>query len=256
MEIKKFQIKSNGRKIIGKISYPKITPSPAVILLHGFTNTMDDCPINKDLFHILPTKGYAAVEFDFLGSGESDGLFKDKTLGLMYNNFCDVFKMIKLDKNVASIGVVGKSICGIFPVMANDRYIKSVALLSTAIRPTVQFYRIWKNKKGYNRLTMAKADNPKGDLVLGQIFFKELNGLEKKILPKLPKIKNVIHFHGTSDQSVPFEQGHFDYLSHILPKPKKSILIEGVGHQYEGKEEFVINELFNGLINIYNYQYE
>lgn len=242
MNIKKFELKSNGWKIVGQTSYPKKTPCPAVILLHGFTNTADDCPINRDMFDLLPGKRYAAVEFDFIGSGLSDGIFKDKTLKKMYKNFQDVLALVKKDKLITDIGVVGKSICGIFPVMENDPRIKSIALLSTAIRPTVQFYRAWRKKTGYNFLYFGKAKDPKVNLVLGQEFFKELPELEKKTLANVPKIKNVIHFHGTADNSCPFDQGHFYHLKNTLPPPLKSIIVEGVGHQYDGKESFIINE--------------
>lgn len=242
MSIKKFELKSNGRKIFGQISYPKKTPCPAIILLHGFTNTMDDCPINKDMFDILPSNGYTTVEFDFIGSGLSDGIFRDKTLRKMYQNFQDVLSFIKRDKLITDIGVVGKSICGIFPIIKNDKRVKSIALLSTAIRPTIQFYRAWNKKIGYNPIYFGKAKDTNVRLVLGQGFFKELAYLEKRTLANLPKIKNVIHFHGTADNSCPFDQGHFYHLKHALSKPFKSVLIEGVGHQYDGKESLVINE--------------
>jgi len=190
----------------------------------------------------LPSKGYAAIEFDFIGSGISDGIFRDKTLKNMYKNYKDVLALVKKDKLITNIGVVGKSICGIFPVMKNDKRVRSVVLLSTAIRPTIQFYRAWRKKAGYNFIYFGKAKDPDVNLVLGQDFFIELSELEEETLANLPKIKNVIHFHGTADASCPFDQGHFHHLKHTLPRPFRSVLIEGVGHQYEGKENIVITE--------------
>lgn len=245
MYYEKFQIKSNNKIIVGEINYPDRLPAPAILLLHGFTNNIKDCPINKDLFKILPKKGYVTMQFDFIGSGESVGLFKDKTLSRMYNNYKDVLGFIKKNKNIGNLGVVGKSIKGIFPVMDNDDKIKTIALLSTAIRPTMHFYRTWNNKKGLVKFGIAKANNPKGELVLSQKFFLELPNIEKKIMKNIDKIKNIIHFQGTKDLSVPYEQGQYYFLKNTLKEPYKSVLVEDVGHQFEGKENLVINEIIS-----------
>ena len=207
MKTETFQMKSNNKTLYGEISLPEKLPAPAVILLHGFTNNIYDCPINKDLFKNLPQKGFIAVQFDFIGSGESEGEFKDKTLSKMYNNFTSILEKIKQDARVTQIGVVGKSVAGLFPVMSNDKRINSSALLSTAIKPTVQFYRIWKNKEGLVNFGINASGKIKGVFALTQDFFTELENIEKKSLENLPKIKNLIHFQGTNDSSVPFEQG-------------------------------------------------
>ena len=243
MDTQNFSLACGQNKIVGRVAFPPTTPCPAIILLHGFTNTAEDCPINRDMFKLLPQKGYAVVEFDFYGGGKSNGQFKDKTLGEMYKNYLTVLNYIKKDKKITSIGVVGKSIKGIFPIMSNDPRVKTIALLSTAVKPTNHFYRIWDKKKRFMDLYFGKSQNPKVQLILGQAFFTELAEIEAKVIKNLPKIKNIIHFQGTADQSVPFEQGQYYYIKNTLPQPSKSILIEGVGHQYEGKEKFVIDEI-------------
>lgn len=240
-----FQIKSNGKIIVGEISYPEKLPAPAVLLLHGFTNDSEDCPINRDLFKILPQKGYIAVQFDFIGSGQSDGMFRDKTLSKMFNNYKDIMNYIKKNKNIKEIGVVGKSIKGIFPIMDNDSRVKTIALMATAVKPTMHFYRTRDNKKGLVKFGIAKSKNPKGELELTQDFFKELPEIENKVMKNIGKIKNIIHFQGTKDLSVPYEQGQYYFLKNTLREPFKSVLIENVGHQFEGKEKFVIKEIID-----------
>ena len=127
--------------------------------------------------------------------------------------------------------------------MSNDKRINSSALLSTAIKPTVQFYRIWKNKEGLVNFGINASGKIKGVFALTQDFFTELENIEKKSLENLPKIKNLIHFQGTNDSSVPFEQGHFEYIKKNTSKPFKSVLIEDVGHSYDDKQDFVIKEI-------------
>lgn len=238
-----FTIKFKKWNVIGQINYADKLPSPVVILLHGLTNNTADCPVNKDMYRVLPSMGYSVLQFDFFGSGKSDGLFKDKTLGDLHLNFLEIMRFVRKNKKFTKIGVVGKSVIGIFPIIADDKRISSIALLSTAIRPTIQFYRIWDNNKGYMKLSFAKGLNAKGDLILSQKFFTELENIENKVLINIPKIKNVIHFHGTKDFSCSFDQGHFHHLRINLPEPKRSIIIEDVSHRYEGKEDFVINEI-------------
>lgn len=238
-----FTLVSGGKNIFGEIMYPDKLPAPAVVLLHGFTNNIEDCPVNKDLFKILPSHGFISVQFDFIGSGKSDGQFSDKTLMGMYQNYKDVIDYIKKDKNVSSIGIVGKSVLGVFPVMANDGRVKSVALLSTAVRPTIQFYRIWENDKGLVPFGINASGAIKGPFALPQKFFEELKEIDETCVRNLPKIKNIIHFQGTVDKSVPFDQGHYFYIKHMASQPFKSVLIEGVGHGYDDKQDLVIKEV-------------
>ena len=117
--------------------------------------------------------------------------------------------------------------------------------MSTAVKPTNHFYRAWDKNKKWADLYFGKSKNPNVDLVLGQAFFAELADIEAKITKNLPKIKNIIHFHGTTDNSVPFEQGQYYVIKNTIPQPSKSIIIENVGHQYEGKEQFVIDEIIH-----------
>jgi len=72
-----------GLTLRGMVHIPESaedSKKPVVILFHGFTGTKID---NKFMFvqyaRALAEKGMGCVRFDFSGSGESDGLFKNMT---------------------------------------------------------------------------------------------------------------------------------------------------------------------------------
>ncbi|WP_442932812.1 alpha/beta fold hydrolase [Mycobacterium kyogaense] len=46
---------------------------------HGLTNSHSDAPVFDDLRSALLSAGYPVFMFDYLGSGNSDGSFEDKT---------------------------------------------------------------------------------------------------------------------------------------------------------------------------------
>ena len=66
----------------GMVHHPGYSPHPAVILYHGFTgNRMESKFLFVQFARRLAAEGWGCVRFDFSGCGESDGEFKEMTLG-------------------------------------------------------------------------------------------------------------------------------------------------------------------------------
>jgi uncharacterized protein len=79
---KAVEIKRDGLTLRGMAHIPENSGEkcPGVIILHGFTgNKMEPHFIFVKLSRALEKAGIASVRFDFTGSGESDGDFKDMT---------------------------------------------------------------------------------------------------------------------------------------------------------------------------------
>lgn len=55
-------------------------PAPAIMLLHGFSGQhIEDHRLFVQMAHHLTAAGFAALRFDFYGSGDSDGTFEEFT---------------------------------------------------------------------------------------------------------------------------------------------------------------------------------
>ena len=74
-------------QIVGTLETPPGDPAPVVLLLHGFSGSRDELPIEgtdgEGVFartaRHLADAGYASLRIDFRGSGESDGAWEETT---------------------------------------------------------------------------------------------------------------------------------------------------------------------------------
>ena len=75
---------SAGKTLRGVLHLPAAAPrdpAPAVVLFHGFTgNRMESHWMFVKCSRALAQAGVASLRFDFYGSGESDGEFRQMTL--------------------------------------------------------------------------------------------------------------------------------------------------------------------------------
>lgn len=76
----------DGSSVVGTLEVPAGEPAPVVLLLHGFTGSRDELPIEgteEGVFartaRLLAEAGYASLRIDFRGSGESEMAWADTT---------------------------------------------------------------------------------------------------------------------------------------------------------------------------------
>ncbi len=74
--------RNHGQQLVGMIHTPEgDKPAPAVLMLHGFTGTrIEPHFLFVKMARRLAAAGYAAMRFDFRGSGESQGNFWEMTV--------------------------------------------------------------------------------------------------------------------------------------------------------------------------------
>ncbi len=79
MTAKRFSVTVSSSEVVGVLHLPGQTPSPCVIACHGMGASKD-----SDKYLLLgrafPEVGLALARFDFRGSGESGGLYRDATI--------------------------------------------------------------------------------------------------------------------------------------------------------------------------------
>jgi len=79
LTVERFSMKVGGVDVVGVLHLPSSGPAPCVVACHGMGASKD-----SDKYLLLgrdfPEAGVALARFDFRGSGESGGLYRDATI--------------------------------------------------------------------------------------------------------------------------------------------------------------------------------
>ncbi len=107
-----FKFESGGTMLSAVVYLPSVThKSPGVLLFHGLSNSRHLGPLISETAEELQKRGFATMQFDFYGSGESEGWFHEKLFFTMEQNARDalgVFKQIPF-VDTEKIGLWGRS---------------------------------------------------------------------------------------------------------------------------------------------------
>lgn len=245
MKKEKIKFKSNGLNIIGVLNIPEETPAPGIVLCHGGTNNKENCPTFPHLWQKLVNEGYIVMRFDFFGSGESDGDFRDKTNKIMYQNVKDALDFFNKDSRVdkSRIGIWGRSQSGTQLSCLVDDRIQCRVLQSPVLDGIGAFERYYKKdweryKKNPEKYLMIKETDSrdvKGPYGYSKEFINEWYTMDKTIAKALPKISHVLLTQGDADKETTVEEAKELYK--MAKSPKELYIFHGVGHKYEGAEE-------------------
>ena len=247
--IKKVYIQSANKKIYIELGYPKKIPAPAVVVAHGLRSYYSGF---LNMFaKSVRENGYISVKFHFLGTGKSEGLFEEKSSADMLQNYQDVISFLKKQPKISKIGVVGRSNAGSLAILAGpDPSIKAYAFLAPPAYYSKTVGKFIQNAKVKGKFFYHKSFkrlHTKGEGRLPLNFVEELKKYDQQLLNNAKKMKNVILFQSTADETVLISEGHFDYWKENLPDPKKMVLVNGGNHSFKGHKKYVINESIKWL---------
>lgn len=182
--------KNRGQNLKGILHTSKKKTNSCVIFAHGFTG-------NKREVHFvncarkLAEKGFAALRFDFRGSGESDGLFRNATISSEISDLEKAIKFMKT-KGYKKIGLVGHSLGGSVVILADKRDIKTIALWAPGIHLKKSLIIILGKKistiekQGY----VIFSWNGKGvELVVGKPLWEEVKNKYPNLIDSLAQIE-------------------------------------------------------------------
>ncbi|HEY8392754.1 MAG TPA: alpha/beta fold hydrolase [Capillibacterium sp.] len=180
---------------------------PTVILFHGFTgHKLGPHCIFLKLSRRLSAEGLAAIRFDFSGSGESDGDFKEMTFSGEVNEAQEILKFVRYlpTTDPERIGLVGLSMGGaVASILAgtNPAAIKALVLWSPAGIDTIKnIYRRKEETKVFPRNEEGAIDL--GGLWLNPNFYADLEHWNTyKTLESYQGAALILQ--GTGDQTVP-----------------------------------------------------
>ncbi|MFO7881917.1 MAG: alpha/beta fold hydrolase [Kosmotogaceae bacterium] len=239
MEKKPFIIGKEGDRVAGVIQKPdgegKI---PVVIFCHGFTgNHIEPHFIFRRAADALIKKNIGSIRFDFRGSGDSDGDFKNMTVRTELEDVEKVFKYaLSLPwVSTSRIGMLGYSMGGTITAFfagKNPDRIKTICFWAPALK-NVEVFTSHSTDKQEEKKLFEEGFMDVGGLTISMDFIKTITS--KNSLDELENFKsNVTIVHGTEDESVPYKMS-----KEISEKRGYNLCtIEGANHTFD-KEKWI-----------------
>lgn len=245
MQREKVTFKSLRYNLVGIIDIPHKIPAPGVILFHGLSNSKEDCPMINETADMLVKEGFIAFRFDFYGSGESPGLMRDKTMSVLEKNARDALRFLSNDKRVTEIGLWGRSLGGtiVACIGSHPRVKASIILTGGVILEKTfapHFEKLKKMEKEFEKKgkKLPGTGYYKGPYELGDIWFKELPEIERRIMNSLKRMSHVLVLATTPDIKVPLENA--TTIINTVREPKEIHIFENIEHDYRGVEKIVL----------------
>jgi len=240
---------SNGRKIVGLLEYPALASNNAVIFSHGLTNSKDKSAVLSEIKEAVLDNGIITFSFDYYGSGESDGLFKEKTFSRMYQNLKDAINfLLKQDKNIKNIFLCGKSVGGnLIGLCGDDQRISGYIFIVNPVNLNSFFGKHFNGQDEVD-LSRGKAQPSgtlKGDFVLQKDFFIELPDIDKKFAQNVKDIARALIIMNQGDEKVTRENSN--PLYEMLQNQKELMDIETHSHDLQGHEKQIDERVINWL---------
>lgn len=217
--LKKINFSSDGFLLRGTLHLPESVKPPVVIGCHGLLSSSSS-PKQVELARQCVAHGIAFFRFDHRGCGQSNGAFEKVTsLEARCNDLISAINTIKTRKDIGDkIGLFGSSMGGGVCISVASAY--NVNSLVTSAAPVRSDSII---------LALEKRNDAN---ILDPSFYK--NNLPSDISVKLSSIKNILIFHGDSDDIVPPSNALEIYSK--AGKPKKLIMQKGGDHRMSDKE--------------------
>lgn len=239
---------SDGHTLFGVFEKPENNNGILILLLHGLTNSMKDCPLINEAAIVLHKKGFPTFRFDYFGSGKSEGEFKEKTFMILYRNTVDSFELLTKKLGYKKIGIWGRSLGAILgATICDDPHIFASVFISFTVHTHTSFSRFFDKNRSYS-LPLKGTGKIKGETILPYQFYKDTSRIDQLQVKHLSKAKNVLIVQGTTDKTV-YDHAWAKEIYRLVKEKKKLEYIEGADHAYKGYEQTVINKGVNWFIN-------
>lgn len=239
------ELKVDGQRIAASMHLPDATPAPGVVMCHGFTGQrMEAHFLFVKAARAMCRAGLNVLRFDFRGSGESEGRFRDMTISSEIADALAALDVMRAEPTVDGerIGLLGLSLGGLVAACAAARDSDVTALvLWSAVADIQELVR--------DRWQMPTEPGPPGGRdyyehgphQIGADFVQDaltVNPLEEVARFDRP----VLVVHGDEDQSVPLEHAR-RYIDAVASHDARLFEVEGADHTYStvALERTVIN---------------
>jgi len=227
---------NEGQRIAGTLHLPDgASPHPGVVLCHGFTGMrLETHFLFVKMSRALEGAGLASLRFDFRGSGESEGEFRDMTVETEVSDALtavDVFcAMPEIDEK--RVGLIGLSLGGFVAACTTgmEARVRSTVLWSAvADLPGTMDRRL--DEEG-RRLLEEQGYMDIGGHALGKGFLDRVDALDPlELIAKSSRPLLIVH--GTADESVlPEQADRYESAARHGDRRVEKFIIEGADHTY------------------------
>jgi dipeptidyl aminopeptidase/acylaminoacyl peptidase len=225
----------SGKRLRGMIHRPAATKGrgrvPGVGFFHGFTgDRMESHWIFIKCARALARAGIASLRFDFYGSGESEGEFREATLKTEIADAEDAVDFFRRQNGIDAtrVGLCGLSLGGLIAaVIAHRTRVRALVLWSAVAHP-----ELLRSVAG----TLAKPIPGASGAVeydareISPRFLKSLAGIAP--LKSLTRYRQpTLIIHPQKDESVPVSHADDFFLSSGAPL-KEKIIVPGADHTF------------------------
>lgn len=208
---KKVQFFADGLRLAGTLHLPDNKRPPLVIGAHGMLSN-GDSPKQQALADKCNRAGIAYFRFDHRGCGKSEGIFSEvTTFSSRCRDLAAAIETMHACPEVGSpLGLFGSSMGGAACLWVAPEYdISALVVLAAPVRFDA----------------IAIPDGYDAD--------PRLSGMEKAqmafdVAGRLPRLSNILIFHGDADRVVPFDNA-LEIYSSVTP-PKELVRFTGGDH--------------------------
>lgn len=231
------EVKNNGYTLRGFLHRPEDIDGkmPMVIFFHGFSGNKCEHSFSfVETARELEKLGIASLRFDFMGSGDSDGLYQDMSVETEISDGISILRYAQglSFVDTGSIALVGMSYGGLVAGVIAGRLPSEVKALCLWAPAVISIKDAREGRAGEaditGALTTGVADV--NGLLIGKRFIEDASKLDFQAEASRYQ-NNVIIIWGDKDPIVPPEI--IQELDGVYGDRLEKCMIEGVGHVFE-----------------------
>ena len=223
---------SEGHQIVGMLHVPEQSTKHAIILCHGLGgNKVEGNRIFVEAARKFTKNGYAALRFDFFGSGDSAGDFQDTTISHSIENLKDAIKFMR-SQGFASLCVLGLSLGAATAILTIVNEPVDCLITCSAVADTKKLFnaRAPEIIKRNNTIGIYEHDG----WIINKNFWKDAVKYDIVKAFSIIKIPKLI-LQGETDDA-PFVEG-FKTLQRAASPPCDFYFFPGVGHTFKKSKD-------------------
>lgn len=212
LTVERFSVRVGGIDVIGVLHLPLSSPAPCVVACHGMGASKDG-----DKYLLLgrdfPEAGLALARFDFRGSGESGGLYRDATVASRIADLEAVLEHLARDPALdGRFGLLGSSLGGFVALWVASRHRRVMPVVS---------WNAPANLASLAASSCADVTSP------GAALVAEVRAGRHVEAPA--GASHVLVVQGQADDVVP--PGHAEILFERAGEPRELCLLAGADHR-------------------------
>jgi uncharacterized protein len=226
---------NHGMQIMGVLHRPPVDVNPpAVVFYHGCTGAKAEAHwLFVKLARHLASLGIMSLRFDFLGSGDSEGLFEDTTISGEISDGLRAFDFLlsECGGDPKRTGILGLSMGGAVAAIIAGRLgnrVKSCVLLNPVAHPLEDLSFIAQTRS----LDISKFPVEFNSFLFGETFFDELGSI-KPLNEISSAVCPVLVINGSGDTTISPQRSR-EYFE-VLKKhgiPSELFVLKGADHSF------------------------